>query len=82
MAWVTKVTDAVQGLKTLLAAALFIVLGLADYFDAVPIQPLLNLMFGENVAAKLMVVLPIVFATLRFVTSGKVRWMRDNKEPS
>lgn len=83
-----KIADAVRGLKTLVAAAAFILLGLADYTQVVNLQPLLQLVFGENIAAKIMILMPIVFGTLRFVTDGRVRFMRakdevdpDRKEP-
>jgi hypothetical protein len=77
----SKCVDAARGLKTLLAAALFFGLGLADYFDAVNVRPLMDQALGENKSAKVMLFLPIVFATLRFLTSGKVRWFNRDKEP-
>lgn len=83
-----KLADAVRGLKTLIAAALCILLALADIFDVIPLQPLLGMVFGDNVAAKIMIVLPVLFGVLRLVSSGKVRFMRpkdeadpDQKEP-
>lgn len=69
-----------RGLKTLITAALFIGLGLADYFDVVNVKPVLDSLFGENTAAKLMIFLPVVFGTLRFVTSGRVRWLKDDNQ--
>jgi hypothetical protein len=72
--------DAVDGLKTLGVAAVFILLGLADWYDIVDIKPLLTMVLGDNVAAKIMVVLPVLFGTLRFVSSGAVKWTRAWRE--
>lgn len=74
------VTRAVDGLKTLGIAAIFFLLGLADYFDIVNIKPVLDLVLGEDRSAKIMVVLPIVFATLRFVSTGAPRWTKQWRE--
>lgn len=74
------VWEAVDGLKTLGAALVFVGLGLADYFDVVNVRPVLDQLLGEDKAAKLMVIMPVVFGTLRFMTSGKVRWFRDRRE--
>lgn len=70
------VWGAVDGLKTLGAALLFVGLGLADYFDVVNVKPILDQVLGEDKAAKLMLIMPIVFGTLRFMTSGRVRFFR------
>lgn len=75
------VWEAVDGLKTLGAAVLFAGLGLADYYDVVNVKPVLDQIMGENAAAKVTILLPVVFGTLRFMSSGKVRWMRRGEQP-
>ncbi len=72
--------QAVDGLKTLVIAGVFVVLGLADYFDAVPLKPVFDYLFGEDAAAKLMIYLPIVFASLRFATNGAPKWSKRWRE--
>lgn len=65
------------GVKALLALGLTVALACADYWDAVPLQPLLQQLFGDNAATKLTVFLPIIFGTLRFVSSNRDRWHGD-----
>ncbi len=73
--------DAVDGLKTLGVSAIFFALGVADYLDVVNVKPMLDYVIGPDRGAKVMVFLPIVFATLRFFTNGRPRWMRHRDEP-
>lgn len=70
------VKEAVDGLKTLGVSAMFLALGLADYYDVVNVKPMLDYVLGEDKASKIMVFLPIIFATLRFMTKDRPRWMR------
>ena len=77
LAW-RRFYEAVDGLKTLGTAAIIFALGLADYLDVVNVRPVLEYLLGDNLAAKIMIALPIIFGTLRFVTSGKVRWFRGD----
>jgi hypothetical protein len=79
--WHKRCADAVRGLRTLITAAALIGLGLADYYDTVNVKPVLDQLFGADQSAKLMIFLPIIFGTLRFVTSGKVRWFKKDQEP-
>lgn len=74
------IKDAVDGLKTLGTAAIFILLGLADWYDVVDVKPALTALFGEDRGAKLMVLLPLVFASLRFVSNGAPRWTKQWRE--
>lgn len=57
--------------KALLALGFTVALASADYYDAVPLQPLLQQLFGEQAATKLAVFLPIIFGTLRYVSSHR-----------
>jgi len=77
------VTNAVDGLKTLGVSAIFLLLGVADYLDVVNVKPALDYILGDDKASKIMVFMPIVFATLRFVTTGRPRFMRhkDGDDP-
>jgi hypothetical protein len=67
------------GLKALAALLLTVALALADYYDAVPLRPVLDALFGDKGASKLVVYLPIVFGTLRYVSSNQLKW--QSKEP-
>lgn len=78
--WVKYLWGKLDGLKTFLASGVFILLGVADYFDAVNVRPVLDQALGEDKSAKIMVFLPIVFATLRFVTKNPPRWMRRHRD--
>lgn len=87
----TAFKDAVDGLKTLGVTAIFTLLGLADYFDVVDVRPFLTMVLGEDRAGKAMVLMAVVFGTLRFISTGGVRWTRkwreekeeaEQKEPS
>lgn len=56
-------------IKATLAIVVTVALASADYYDAIPLQPLLQQLFGEHAATKLTIYLPIIFGTLRFVSS-------------
>lgn len=77
-AW-SSIKEAVDGLKTLGVAAVFFVLGLADYLDLVNAKAFLDLVLGEDKSAKIMVLLPVIFAVLRFVSTGAPRWTKQWK---
>jgi hypothetical protein len=62
------------GIKALAALAFTVGLAFADYYDAVPLAPALTQLFGADAATKLTLVLPIVFGTLRFVSTNQVKW--------
>lgn len=62
------------GIKALAALGITIGLAFADYYDAVPLAPALTTLFGADAATKLAVVLPIVFGTLRFVSTNQIKW--------
>lgn len=73
--------ETVDGLKTLGVAAVIFLLGLADYTDTVNLKPILDSLLGdENKSAKILMYMPIVFGTLRFITRDKPRWMRRRDE--
>lgn len=74
----SRLSDALSGLKTLLAAGLFVALGLAQELQAIDLRPFLTMLFGEELAGKLMITLPIVFVVLRVVSTGPV-WFRKGK---
>lgn len=67
-------------LKALAALVLTVALALADYYDAVPLKPLLEAAFGADAATKLTVFLPIVFGTLRYVSTNQIKW-HHHEEP-
>ncbi len=59
--------------KALLAVLLTVALLAADYWDAIPLQPLLQQYLGDDVAGKLSLWLPILFGTLRYVSTNQVQ---------
>lgn len=68
---------AVDGLKTLSVAAVFFLLGLAEYTDTVNVKPMLDTLIGDqDKVAKIMMFMPIVFGSLRFMTRSKPKWLR------
>ena len=67
-----RIAEKVQGYKTLLTAALFALAGLVDYFEVIDLKPFFSMFFGEDVAAKIMIFIPVVFAVLRYVTNGPI----------
>lgn len=71
-----KVTSAADGFKTLGVSVIFFALGLADYLDVVNVKPMLDYLLGDDKASKVMIFMPIIFATLRFLTKDRVRFMR------
>lgn len=73
--WIV-VVEAVDGLKTFTAAGIFFLLGAADYFDVVNVRPVLDYLIGPDKGAKIMTFLPLIFATLRFFTKDRPRWMQ------
>lgn len=69
-------------IKALTALAVTVALSLADFYDVVPLQPLLTEVLGDHAATKLAFYLPIIFATLRYVSTNQVKWQHgDDKEP-
>lgn len=68
------------GLKALAALVLTIGLAAADYYDAVPMASILKQVFGDNAAEKLAIWLPIIFGTLRYVSTNQVRWQHSTDE--
>jgi hypothetical protein len=62
------------GIKALAALGFTVGLALADYYDAVPLTGALTTLFGADAATKLAVILPIIFGTLRFVSTNQVKW--------
>lgn len=71
-----RVKDLVFGLagwvKALLAIAFTALLALADFYDAIPFTPLLQLYLGDNAATKLALWVPIVFGVLRYISTNQV----------
>jgi len=55
--------------KASLAIIVTVALAAADYYDTIPLQPLLQQLLGEHAATKLTVYLPIIFGTLRFISA-------------
>lgn len=72
--------EGVDGLKTLAVAAVFFLLGLAEYLDVVNLRPILSYYLGEDKAAFVAMFIPVVFALLRFVSSGPQKWSRRWRE--
>lgn len=79
----TRVLDAIKGLKTLITAAVLVALGLAQELQAIDLKPFFTLLFGEDVATKLMIVLPVVFIVLRAVSTSPIRmpWRHKDQDP-
>lgn len=86
MYWITRawkrLAAATDGLKTLGSAALFFLLGVADFVDFVPVRPLMEHYLGTDQAGIVMMFLSAFFAALRFVSRGPMRGFRkhDNME--
>lgn len=76
----SRLADALSGLKTLLAAGLLVALGLAQELQAIDLRPFLTMVFGADLAGKLMIALPVVFVVLRVVSTGPIRFRRDKNE--
>jgi hypothetical protein len=73
--------EAVDGLKTLGVAVVFFLLGLAEYTDTVDIRPLLHMFIGDDErVSKIMMLMPLIFGTLRFMTKDKPKWLRRREE--
>lgn len=63
-----------NGIKTLLAAGLFGLLGLADFADQIDLAGMLRTWFGDDARVGLyLIIMAVVFAWLRFVTKGAVK---------
>ena len=70
------------GVKALAALAFSVGLAMADYYDAVPLQPLLQHAFGADAATKIALFAPIIFGTLRYVSTNQIKWQHEeHKEP-
>lgn len=67
------------GIKALAALGLSVGLALAEYYDTVPLQPILTQVFGEGAAAKICLFLPVVFGTLRYVSTNQVKWHHEDE---
>jgi hypothetical protein len=76
-----RLTEAVSGLKTILTAVVLIALGLAQEFQAIDLKPIFTLLFGEDVATKLMIFMPVVFVVLRVVSTTPIRWRSECDDP-
>lgn len=72
-----RMLEAVRGLKTYIVAGLLVIVGLADYFDAFTIRPVLEHFIGEDYAGLVVVLLPIVFAGLRYITNSSPAGRRE-----
>lgn len=65
---------ALRGLKTLLAAGFFGLVGLADVADQIDIAGMLRTAFGDSARVGMVIFgLALLFAWLRFVSSGAVK---------
>lgn len=67
------------GLKLLAAWVLTLGLAAADYYDAAPFLPLIKHAFGDNVEAQLAIWLPIIFGTLRYVSTTQIKWCHEEE---
>jgi hypothetical protein len=68
----------VAGAFKALAALLFTVaLAVADWYDVVPLRPVLEQLFGGDVAAKVAIYVPLVFGTLRYISTTQLKHHRD-----
>lgn len=77
--WRDRVFQVAGGLKALAALVLSVGLAMASFYDMVPLQPVLMELFGEHAAAKIALFAPIVFGTLRYVSTIQVK--TDTQEP-
>jgi hypothetical protein len=59
-----------DGLKTYLMALAILLLGLAEYFSITDLKPVFEHYFGEANASLLAIVIPLVFAALRYITNS------------
>lgn len=71
-----RLSDAVDGLKTMAVGGLIFLLGVADYMDFVNVRPALDYVLGPDRSGKIMTFLPLVFMSLRFLTKDRPRWMQ------
>lgn len=76
-----RILEAVSGLKTLLTATVIIGLGLAQEFQAIDLKPFFTLLFGEDIATKLMIVMPVIFIGLRVISNSPIRWRGECNDP-
>lgn len=72
--WRDRIFQVAGSVKALLAILLTVGLAAADYWDAIPMQAALQQVLGDNAATKLAFWLPIVFGTLRYVSTNQVKW--------
>jgi len=75
MEFITRVIKrayaALEGLKTYITAAAVVLVGLAEYLQVINLRPILVYFFGEDAAELLsVVILPLTFAGLRYVTKS------------
>jgi hypothetical protein len=68
------------GIKAVAALAVTVALSLADFYDVVPLQPVLTELLGEHAATKLALYLPVIFAILRYVSTTEVHWHHHDEE--
>jgi hypothetical protein len=66
------IVAALTGVKTLAFAAVVFLVSLGEYLDVIELRPVLEHFLGEDRAGLIVVLIPVVFAGLRFLTSTPV----------
>jgi hypothetical protein len=59
-----------NGLKTYIVAGILILLGVAEYISITDISPFIMSAFGEKTGALLVILIPVVFGVLRYITNS------------
>ena len=75
--WIKQKLD---GWKTMLAAGVSILIGIADVLNVIDLQALLSLFLPEARVGSVAALLGLLFGMLRWVTTGQVGVRRDNRE--
>ena len=75
--WIKQKLD---GWKTMLAAAVSILIGIADVLNVIDLQALLSLFLPEGRVGSVAALLGLLFGLLRWVTTGEVGARRGNRE--
>lgn len=70
--WRDRLHNVAGALKALAAILITVVLAAADYYDAIPLGPLLQQYLGDQAATKIALWAPILFGTLRYVSTNQV----------